>query len=71
MVTQSTWLWKVIYGLSTKDVEKKGDEEENEPKKGEDEKFEQEIKVQVKDGNVGGIEETIEEATTKEEQQDV
>lgn len=70
-VTQSTFLCKEIYGLSTKDVEKKGDEKEHEPKKDKEERGAQEIEVQDKDCEVDGIKETTKEATTKEEQQDV
>ena len=52
MVTKSTSIWKIMYGLSTKAITERGEKEEKEPKKDEEEK-DKEVKI-VKKGNVEG-----------------
>lgn len=48
----STLLWKFIYGLSTQAIEKKGEEEEHEPKKYEEENGEKAKENLVKEGTM-------------------
>ena len=72
VVTQSTFLWKTIYGIPTTIVARKVDEGKNEPKEGDANKDVQDTEVPVKDGSVGGTKERlIEEAIAEDEQQDV
>lgn len=63
VVTQSTFMWKDIYGLSIKAKEKKENEEIKEPKKSEKEKDE----IIVIEVDVEGTKETTKETTTKDE----
>lgn len=68
VVTQSTLLWKTIYGIHTTTVAKKVDEGKKKPKEGDVNEGVQATKVPIKDGSVDGTKEiAAEEATTKDE----
>ena len=66
VVNQRTLLWKFTFGLSTKAIDKKGDEEEKDPKKDDEEKYEHDMEILIREGIVEGNEETIEKATDEE-----
>ncbi len=59
VVTKITSIWKSVYGLSTREIIKKGEWEATNTTK----------EVQVKDGNVEGTKETLVKETIVDEEQ--